>query len=126
MKRALRSMLMSRRPSARSLVGLTRRRALRGGRESSSEETEEDAREFDMGLWKELNDELLREAAGVALPGERVEVNGDGGAVEEEEDEDEDEGEGEEVGVRGGGGVEGVAVTEEAVETGVVDVVLGG
>lgn len=96
MKRALKSMLMTRRPSSRSV----RKRKARDG----SDTTDEDAVEFDMGLWKELNDELLKEASGVPLP-EKDSVEGLSKEVAEMR-------------------VGGVAVTEEAVDLGTVDVIM--
>ena len=58
-KRAFRGMLASRNSQPR-----------RSGRKkrTESETSEEDAAEFDMGLWKEMNDELLKEASNVPLP----------------------------------------------------------
>lgn len=106
MKRAFKSMLVTRRPSSRSI----RKRKAR----DESETSDEDAVEFDMGLWKELNDELLKEASGVPLPGK-----------------DSIEGLSKEVGEMGikdvGGGmgeVGGVAVTEEAADLGTPDVIM--
>ncbi|KAI9698801.1 MAG: hypothetical protein M1836_003911 [Candelina mexicana] len=66
---------------------------------------DEDAEEFDIGLWRERNDEILRDAARVSLPGA-------------EHGEEEDFGDGE-VEVDGG-----VAVTEEAVEMHAADIIL--
>ncbi|KAL8776478.1 MAG: hypothetical protein Q9213_008259 [Squamulea squamosa] len=64
----------------------------------------EDA-EFDLGLWRQLSEELLCEAASIPLPGH------DG--------KDELENEANEVDVK-----DGVAVTEEAVETGTADIIM--
>ena len=96
MKRAFKSMLSSRQPSSRSNK---KRRAVDG-----TDSTEEDAVEFDMGLWKELNDELLKEASGVPLP-----------------EKDSIEGLRKEV---GGMGMGGIAVTEEAADLGTADVIM--
>ena len=111
MKRAFKSMLMTRRSSSRSL----RKRKARDGTDSTDENTVE----FDMGLWTELNDELLREASAVPLPGKdsierltkdvaRMEVGSTGGVA----------------GVAGSTGVGGVAVTEEAADLGTADVIM--
>ena len=99
MKRAFKGMLMNRRPSSRSV----RKRKAREGTDT----TEEDVVEFDMGLWKELNDELLREASGVPLPGK-----------------DSVEGLSKEVAEMNIGGVGGIAVTEEAADLGRADVIM--
>lgn len=102
MKRALKSMLMTRRPSSRSI----RKRKARDGTDT----TDEDAVEFDMGLWKELNDELLKEASGIPLP-----------------EKDSTEGLSKEIAEMGIGrmrDVGGVAVTEEAIDLGTVDVIM--
>ncbi len=72
-----------------------------------NEGMDEDAEEFDLGLWRKENDEILRDAAGVSLPGAQ---NG--------EEEDEDFGDGE-LEVEGG-----VAVTEEAVEMHAADIIM--
>ena len=105
MKRAFKSMLMTRRPSSRSI----RRRKARDETESS----DEDAVEFDMGLWKELNDELLKEASGVPLPG-KDSIEGLSKEVAEMGVKE----------VRGRGKVGGVAVTEEAADLGTADVIM--
>ena len=99
MMRAFKSMLMTRQPSSRS----KRKRRARQGTDS----TDEDAVEFDMGLWKELNDELLREASRVPLPVK-----------------DSMEGLSKDVAEMGMGGVAGVAVTEEAASLGTADVIM--
>ena len=96
MKRAFKSMLSTRQPSSRSNK---KRRAVDG-----TDSTEEDAVEFDMGLWKELNDELLKEASGIPLPGK-----------------DSIEGLRKDV---GGVGMGGIAVTEEAADLGTADVIM--
>ena len=96
MKRAFKSMLSTRQPSSRSNK---KHRAVDG-----TDSTEEDAVEFDMGLWKELNDELLKEASGVPLP-----------------EKDSIEGLRKEV---GGMGMGGIAVTEEAADLGTADVIM--
>ena len=104
MKRAFKGMLQARQASSRS-SSKTRKRRARDGTDT----TEEDAVEFDMGLWKELNDELLKEASGVPLPGkdsvERLSKDVGGMGV-------------------GIGGVGGVAVTEEAADLGTADVIM--
>ncbi|CAF9943357.1 MAG: hypothetical protein ALECFALPRED_011135 [Alectoria fallacina] len=102
MKRAFKSMLMTRRPSSRSIL---KRKAREG-----TDTTNEDTVEFDMGLWKELNDELLKEASDVPLPGKD--------SIERLSKEVA------EMGVGGVGGVEGVAVTEEAADLGRADVIM--
>lgn len=99
MKRALKSMLITRRPSARSI---RKRKASEG-----TDSTDEDAVEFDMGLWKELNDELLREASGIPLP-----------------EKDSFEGLSKGVAEMGVGGAGGVSVTEEAADLGTADVIM--
>ena len=104
MKRAFKGMLLARQASSRSSSN-NRKRKARDGTDS----TEEDAVEFDMGLWKELNDELLKEASGVPLPGkdsiERLSKDVAGMSM-------------------GIGGVGGVAVTEEAADLGTADVIM--
>lgn len=104
MKRAFKSMLITRSDSSRS----TRKRKAREGTDT----TDEDAVEFDMSLWKKLNDELLKEASGVPLP-EKDSIEGLSNEVAE-------------MGVGGdvGGGVGGVAVMEEAADLGTVDVIM--
>lgn len=99
MKRALKSMLVTRRPSARPI---RKRKASEG-----TDTTDEDAVEFDMGLWKELNDELLREASAVPLPG-KDSIEGLSRGVAE----------------MGVGGMGGVAVMEEAADLGTADVIM--
>ena len=108
MKRAFKGMILARQassPGSRSSSSTNRKRKARDGTDT----TEEDAVEFDMGLWKELNDELLKEASGVPLPGkdsiERLskDVAGMGMGV---------------------GAVGGVAVTEEAADLGTADVIM--
>ncbi|KAL8670971.1 MAG: hypothetical protein Q9168_004519 [Polycauliona sp. 1 TL-2023] len=66
---------------------------------------ENDEAEFDLGLWKQMSEELLREAAAVPLPGHEGK---DGLEAEDDEVEVQD----------------GMAVTEEAVETGTADVIM--
>ena len=99
MKRAFKSMLMTRRSSSRSL----RKRKARDGTDSSDENTVE----FDMGLWTELNDELLREASAIPLPGK-----------------DSIERLAKDVAKMEVGSTGGVAVTEEAADLGTADVIL--
>lgn len=64
-----------------------------------------DSAEFDLGLWKEMSEELLREAASIPLPGH----DGKDG-LDKEEDEVEV--------------MDGVAVTEEAVDLGAADIIM--
>lgn len=99
MRRAFKSMLLTRRASARAT---RKRKAMEG-----TDTTEEDAVEFDMGLWKELNDELLKEASGVPLPGK-----------------DSMEGLNKEVAEMGLGGEGGAALTEEAADLGTADIIM--
>ena len=103
MKRAFKSMLMTRRSSSRSL----RKRKSSDGTDSTDENTVE----FDMGLWTELNDELLREASAVPLPGkDSIErLTKDVAKMEV---------------ATGVTGVGGVAVTEEAADLGTADVIM--
>ncbi|KAL8661333.1 MAG: hypothetical protein Q9202_005698 [Teloschistes flavicans] len=78
-----------------------------------------DPAEFDLGLWKELTEELLKEAAEIPLPddggsdwqGTEASVEGTE-SVESREDDAE-------IKVKGG-----VAITEEAVETGTADIIM--
>jgi len=92
MKRAFKGMLAARSRSGRK----------RKSRESSSDE---DAADFDMGLWRQLNDELLNEASSVPLP-----VKDSLDTVE-----------GERVGRTD---VAGVAVTEEAADLRSADIIM--
>ena len=100
MKRAFKSMLVNRRRSYREPP---QRQRLR----DNTDTTEEDPDEFDMGLWKELNDELLKLASRTPLP-ETESI----------------EGLGKEVAVMDLGGLADVAVTEEAADLGTADVIL--
>lgn len=93
MKRAFRGMLMHRRRGSTST---------RSSRRGSGKW---EAVEFDMGLWRDLSDELIQEASSVPLPGHD---GMDGLGTEEGEMEVE----------------EGVAVTEEGVDLGVADVIM--
>ncbi|KAI4183833.1 MAG: hypothetical protein L6R41_005156 [Letrouitia leprolyta] len=70
-----------------------------------TEVLEDDGEEFDLGLWKELSEELLHEAASIALPGQDGK---DGLEAQEDEVEVED----------------GVAVTEEAVDLRTADIIM--
>lgn len=103
MKRAFKGMMPTRRDSGRSTLP---KRKGRDGSESTS--TDVDAATFDMGLWQELNDELLREASSVPLPTKNStgsdRLNEEAGLIEED--------------------IAGVAVTEEAAETGTNDVIM--
>ena len=101
MKRALKNMLMTRRPSSP-----IRKRKARGGTDT----TDEDAVEFDMGLWKELNDELLKEASSIPLP-EKDSTEGLSKEITE-------------MSIGKMRDVGGVAVTEEAIDLGTVDVIM--
>ena len=113
-KRAFREMLMSRRDSvastSRSSISSTTATA-RPSREASrrsrlrKEASVDDSEEYDLGLWKEANDKLLREASHVNLPGHDGHDGLDAQA--------------EEVNVP-----DGVAVTEEGVDTGTADVIM--
>ncbi|KAI4277747.1 MAG: hypothetical protein LQ337_001558 [Flavoplaca oasis] len=98
-KRAFKGMLMSSRKrdswSSKSSRKSSRKRDIPDN---------EDA-EFDLGLWKQLSEELLCEAAAIPLPGH----DGKDG-IETEDDEVEVQ--------------DGVAVTEEAVETGTADIIM--
>ncbi len=100
MKRAFKNMLITRQTSSRS------KNSRRGARKGT-DTTEADAVEFDMGLWRELNDELLKEASGVPLP-EKNSL----------------EGLSKEVASMSLKGVGGVAVTEEAASLGTPDVIM--
>ena len=66
---------------------------------------EDDSSEWNVGLWKDLNDELLHEASNVPLPGHdgMDGLGGEEGEIEVEE---------------------GVAVTEEGVDLGMADVIM--
>ena len=97
MKRAFKGMLASRR--SKNYSELKRK----DKSEAGSLTSELDAVEFDVGLFRKLNDELLREASGTPLPNESIE-----GLDGEAEDLP----------------VGGVAVTEEAAETGTADIIL--
>lgn len=92
-KRAFRGMLMHRRRST----------STRSSTDSGMRE--DDASEWDVGLWRDLNDELLQEASNVPLPGHD---GMDGLGSEEGEIEVE----------------EGVAVTEEGVDLGTADIIM--
>ena len=96
MKRAFRSMLATRQNQGHS-PGRKRK-----ARESTT--TDEDAEEFDMGLWKELNDELLDEASGIPLPIKESMDSLNGGMKK--------------------AGIGGIAVTEEAAETNTADIIM--
>lgn len=97
-KRAFRGMLMSRRRHSysSSISKKSRRRSSEGG---------EGTGEFNGTLWNELNNQLLRDATEVRLPGKD---GMDGLEFEEGEVEVED----------------GVAVTEEAVDLGTADIII--
>ena len=97
MKRAFKGMLDGRR--SKDYSELTKK----GQSQAGNSVSELDAVEFDVGLYRELNDELLGEASGIPLPNDSIE--GLDGGVE-------------------GLPVEGVAVTEEAAETGTADIIL--
>lgn len=97
-KRAFRGMLMSRRRNSFSshISAKSRKRSLR--------RDGEDGEEFDIGLWRDMNDELLQAAADIRLPGDGMD------GVEFEKEEVEVEG--------------GVAVTEEAVDLRTADIIM--
>ena len=103
MKRTLKNMLLARQRSARP----TNRKHHR-----ARDGTEADALEFDMSLWKELNDELLKEASSVPLP-EKDSTSTDMEGLKNKED-----------AAEMGRGVAGVAVTEEAASLGTADVII--
>ena len=92
-KRAFRGMLMHRRRSTSTTSSLNARIK------------EDDSSEWNVGLWKDLNDELLHEASNVPLPGHdgMDGLGGEEGEIEVEE---------------------GVAVTEEGVDLGMADVIM--
>ncbi|KAL6721655.1 hypothetical protein ACLMJK_000759 [Lecanora helva] len=95
MKRAFKGMLANRQQASRP----SRKRKTK-----ESTTTDEDAAEFDMGLWKQMNDDLLREASSVPLPPlARDSIDG--------------------LGVEGKSDV-AIAVTEEAAELNAGDVIL--
>ncbi len=99
-KRAFRGMLSSRRrDSSLSMNGSSS--AHKGG----FDDEDDGAVDFDMGLWHRLNDELLRDASVVPLPGHD---GMDGLSHEEGEIEVKD----------------GVAVTEEGVDLGTADIIM--
>ena len=97
MKRALKGMLASR--YSKNYSELKRK----DKSEAGSSTPELNAVEFDVGLYREMNDELLGEASSIPLPNDSIESFDAG--VE-------------------GLTVEGVAVTEEAAETGTADIIL--
>ena len=112
-KRAFRDMLMSRRESMasttsskRSSVSTTRpsRNISRRARLREEAPTD-DPMDFDLGLWQRRSEEILREASRIKLPGH----DGHDGL----------ESQAEEVEV-----MDGVAVTEEAVDTGIADIIM--
>lgn len=97
MKRAFKGMLASRR--SKNYSELKRK----DKNEAGSSTSELDAVEFDVGLYRELNDELLGEASGTPLPNDSIE-DLDAGLEDMP--------------------VGGVAITEEAAETGTADIIL--
>ncbi len=97
MKRAFKGMLASR--HSKNYSELKRKDKSVAG----SSNPELNAVEFDAGLYRELNDELLIEASGIPLPNDSIESLDAG--VEDLP-------------------VEGLAVTEEAAETGTADIIL--
>ncbi|KAL8727225.1 MAG: hypothetical protein Q9166_006189 [cf. Caloplaca sp. 2 TL-2023] len=98
-KRAFKGMLMS----SRTRESWSSKNSKKSARKM--EVPENDEAEFDLGLWRELTEELLREAASIPLPGHDSK---DGLETEEDEIEVQD----------------GVAVTEEAVVTGTADIIM--
>ena len=99
-KRAFRGMLSSSKRDSTSS-----RSNSRPPRKARFTEEEDDGVEFDMDLWRHLNDELLHQASVVPLPGHD---GMDGLSHEEGVIEVED----------------GVAVTEEAVDLGTADIIM--
>ncbi|KAL8760563.1 MAG: hypothetical protein Q9184_003258 [Pyrenodesmia sp. 2 TL-2023] len=97
-KRAFKGMLISRKRE--SWGSKCSRRLVR-----KADVPDDDSAEFDLGLWKEMSEELLREAAGIPLPGH----DGKDGLDKEED----------EVEVK-----DGVAVTEEAVDLRAADIIM--
>ena len=97
MKRAFKGMIVNRR--SKNYSELKRKEK----NEAGSSTAELDTIEFDVGLYWELNDELLKEASSVPLPDDSIEGL-DAGAEDLP--------------------IGGVAVTEEAVETGTADIIL--
>ena len=97
MKRAFKGMLASRHSKNYSELKRTDKSV------AGSSNPELNAVEFDAGLYRELNDELLIEASGIPLPNDSIESLDAG--VEDLP-------------------VEGLAVTEEAAETGTADIIL--
>jgi len=100
MKRAFKGMLAARQTSTRS--GGRRRRV------RASTTSDEDAAEFDMDLWQEMNNELLNDASSVPLP---VKDSIDGladGMIDQFEETN----------------IEDIAVTEEAVDLRGADIVI--
>ncbi|KAL8765167.1 MAG: hypothetical protein Q9209_007666 [Squamulea sp. 1 TL-2023] len=98
-KRALKGMLIS----SRKRESWSSKHSKRSARKMNVPDSED--AEFDLGLWRQLSEELLREASAIPLPGH----DGKDG-LENEEDEVDVE--------------DGVAVTEEAVETGTADIIM--
>ncbi|KAI4241210.1 MAG: hypothetical protein L6R42_011334 [Xanthoria sp. 1 TBL-2021] len=98
-KRAFKGMLMS----SRKRDSWSSKYSKRSARKMDVPEN--DDAELDLGLWKELSEELLREAAAIPLPEHDGKdwIETEDGKVEAEE---------------------GVAVTEEAVETGTADIIM--
>ncbi|KAL9018583.1 MAG: hypothetical protein Q9185_004099 [Variospora sp. 1 TL-2023] len=97
-KRAFKGMLISRKRdsgSSKYSRGSSRKKRI----------PDDGSAEFDLSLWRELSEELLREAARIPLPGHDGK---DGLEAEEDEVEVED----------------GVAVTEEAVDLGTADIIM--
>lgn len=111
MKRAFRSMLLTRRNS----------RKRKGKDSSESTSAEVDAATFDMGLWQELNDELLKEASSVPLP---VKESIDTDGTNEEAGLIETDGLIEDDALLEGIDIAGAAVTEEAAETGTSAIIM--
>ena len=98
MKRAFRGMMASRHDQPHQL-GRKRK-----AKESST--SDEDAAEFDMGLWNRLNDDLLREASSVPLPSPTKDSFDGPSTTGQKTD------------------IAGVAVTEEAAEMKSADIIL--
>ncbi|KAI9837338.1 MAG: hypothetical protein M1819_000412 [Sarea resinae] len=111
MKKAFKGMLDSTRKHTSSSGTATSIDSDLGHRLAAYDDEEMD--EFDLGLWRKMNQAVLEDAAGTKLPGGDLETVDD-----EEECGFEEFGDGE-LEVDGG-----VAVTEEAVGTGVADVIM--
>ena len=104
-KRALRGILFNRRDSTSSRQSSRSSRLISRKMRVREEDSTDDRVDFDTALWRRFNDELLREASTTKLPGHD---GMDGLESQSQEVEVEN----------------GVAVTEEAVDTGTPDVIM--